>query len=38
MGVSEIRTAAKVDLKKPADQQEILHVCPHLPTCSRQCD
>ena len=30
MGMSEIRTAGKVDLKKPADQQEVLHVCQHL--------
>ena len=27
MGMTEIRTALKVDLKKPADQQPVLHVC-----------
>ena len=27
MGMTEIRTAIKVDLKKPADQQPGLHVC-----------
>lgn len=26
MGLTEIRTAVKVDLKKPADQQPVLHV------------
>ena len=26
MGLTEIRTAAKVDLKKAADQQDVLHV------------
>lgn len=29
MGMSEIRTAGKVDLRKPADQQEVLHVYQH---------
>lgn len=30
MGLTEIRTACKVDLKKPADQQANLHVRPCL--------
>ena len=30
MGLTEIRTAVKVDLKKPADQQSVLHVRVHV--------
>ena len=33
MGLTEIRTAATVDLKKAADQQEVLHVRQNPPIC-----
>lgn len=37
MGVKEIRTALKVDLNKPADQQSGLHVRPQYLMSDSHC-